>query len=241
MAPHSPNNKHLCNICGQTFARRFLVPAALVRNSIADLIKAKHPNWDDKGYICYTDLRSFRSDLIKKFLEEEKGEISRLDQEVIESLNEHSILTEDISKKFEKSFTFGERLADHIARFGGSWTFIIFFGTILFSWMGVNSFLLIRNPFDPYPYIFLNLVLSCLAAIQAPVIMMSQNRQAERDKLRDIDDYCTNLKAELEIRHLNSKLDFFMNKQWDRMLEIQQIQIELAEELLEKKRPKNQS
>ena len=122
-------------------------------------------------------------------------------------------------------------MADHIAAFGGSWTFIIIFGVVLLAWMFVNSFVLITRPFDPFPYILLNLVLSTLAAVQAPVIMMSQNRQEARDRQRAVYDYKINLKAELEIRQLHQKMDHLLSHQWERLVEIQEIQMELINEL----------
>lgn len=108
---------------------------------------------------------------------------------------------------------------------------------MLFLWVTVNTTFFLKKPFDPYPYIFLNLVLSCLAAIQAPVIMMSQNRQEEKDRLRGEYDYKVNLKAELEIRHLHEKIDHLLNSQWQRLLEIQEMQTQLMEEIAEKRTP----
>ena len=130
----------------------------------------------------------------------------------------------------------GDRVADRVTAFGGSWTFIIVFSLILLIWIGVNSFILANQAFDPYPYILMNLVLSALAALQAPVIMMSQNRSEARDRLRGENDYKINLKAELEIRHLHEKIDHLLRKQYNRLFEIQQIQIELLEELGQKRR-----
>jgi uncharacterized membrane protein len=126
-------------------------------------------------------------------------------------------------------------MADKLADFGGSWRFISIFGGILFLWIVINSVLMIWKPFDPYPFIFLNLILSCLAAIQAPIIMMSQNRQEARDRLHAEQDYRINLKAELEIRHLHEKIDHLLMNQWQRLMEIQQIQMELMDELTHKK------
>jgi uncharacterized membrane protein len=171
---------------------------------------------------------------VKEVLEDEIGELSALDQEVVESLQAHEILSSDISKQFEKKLTFGERLSDRIAAFGGSWTFIIFFSVVLLLWVVANSFLLATRAFDPYPYILMNLVLSALAALQAPVIMMSQNRSEARDRLRGENDYKINLKTELEIRHLHEKIDHLLRRQYNRLFEIQQIQIELLEELTRK-------
>ncbi len=119
-----------------------------------------------------------------------------------------------------------------MAEFGGSWTFILIFSAVLVTWVVINTITLWRQPFDPFPYILLNLVLSCLAAIQAPIIMMSQNRQESKDRLRGENDYRINLKAELEIRNLNSKMDMLLTHQWQQLLEIQKIQMEMMQELL---------
>lgn len=228
------NHKQRCLICKKEYSEKFLFPTALMRPSLSDYIKKANGCAED-GYICPFDLRRMRSDHIESLLEEERGQLSKLDQEVLESFEQHDILTEDLSKKFERDSTFGERCADKIACFGGSWAFIIGFVTILIIWMSVNTYILSHRAFDPYPYILLNLFLSCLAAIQAPIIMMSQNRQAGKDHLRDDDGYRTNLKTELEIRQLHAKIDLFTKKQWERLMEIQKIQIELAEDLLHKR------
>jgi len=150
---------------------------------------------------------------------------------VLRSLKENDIVAENAEEVFEGTLTFGERLSDVIASFGGSWRFIIFFGAVLFGWIALNVVGLFARPFDPYPFILLNLVLSCLAALQAPIIMMSQNRQEARDRIRAQNDYKINLKAELEIRHLHEKLDHLLIHQWQRLMEIQQIQVELMNEI----------
>ena len=225
-----------CLICGQAKAARNGTIGEVVRPSLSEFIRKKAPQWDGKGFICLDDLGKFRRDYVKEVLQDEIGELSVLDDEVIESLREHEILSSDISKQFEKKLTFGERLSDSIAAFGGSWTFIIFFSLVLFVWVVVNSFILANRAFDPYPYILMNLVLSALAALQAPVIMMSQNRSEARDRLRGEYDYKINLKAELEIRHLHEKIDHLLRRQYNRLFEIQQIQIELLEELGQKRR-----
>jgi len=205
--------------------------AELVRPSLLEFIKKEMPALDSKGFICLDDLGGFRKDYVKEVLEEEIGELSALDKEVIESLHQHEILSSDLSKQFEKKLTFGERLSDHIAEFGGSWKFLITFGAVLLIWIVINGVLLVTHAFDPYPFILLNLILSCLAAVQAPIIMMSQNRAEARDRLRAENDYKVNLKAELEIRHLHEKIDHLLRRQYNRLFEIQQIQIELLEEL----------
>jgi uncharacterized membrane protein len=210
--------------------------AELIRPSLLEFIRKRLPGLDNKGFICLDDLGEFRKNYVKEVLEEEIGELSALDQEVIESLQQHEILSSDLSKQFERKLTFGERLSDHIAEFGGSWKFLITFAAVLVIWICINGVLLVTHAFDPYPFILLNLILSCLAAVQAPIIMMSQNRAESRDRLRAENDYKVNLKAELEIRHLHEKLDHLLRRQYNRLFEIQQIQIELLEEIGHKRK-----
>ena len=136
----------------------------------------------------------------------------------------------DVEADFEKDWTTSERLADRLAEIGGSWPFLIFFGVFITLWIGMNALVLLWRPVDPYPFILLNLLLSCLAAVQAPIIMMSQNRQGARDRLRSQHDYQVNLKAELEIRHLHDKIDHLLSHQWERLFEVQEMQIELLSE-----------
>ena len=155
---------------------------------------------------------------------------------MVQSLADHETLTENIEAEFAGHRTFGERLSDHLASFGGSWTFITIFGVALFAWMVFNVIVVTREQFDPYPFILLNLVLSCLAAIQAPIIMMSQKRQEAKDRLRSENDYRVNLKAELEIRHLHEKTDHILTRQWERLAEIQQIQLEIMQDTMPRKR-----
>ncbi|MEJ2100956.1 MAG: DUF1003 domain-containing protein [Desulfobacterales bacterium] len=227
----SQSKNIVCNICGKTIARSMMMPAALVRNAVAEQIKDAYPDWKPEGYICTNDLNRFRMKYIQNLLGSEKGELTALDQEVLESLQRHETLSSNVEAEFEKDLSLSEKMADKLASFGGSWTFIIIFAAILCGWIALNSFLLLKRPFDPYPFILLNLVLSCLAAIQAPVIMMSQNRQEAKDRLRSQHDYQVNLKAELEIRHLHEKIDHLLSNQWERLVEIQQIQIDLLSEL----------
>jgi uncharacterized membrane protein len=226
----------VCQVCKKPKPPHSGMIAELIRPSLLEFIKKKLPDLDSKGFICFDDLGEFRKDYIKEVLEDEIGELSALDQEVIESLEQHEILSSDISKQFERKLTFGERLSDHIAEFGGSWKFLISFGAVLFIWIAINGVILATHAFDPFPFILLNLILSCLAAVQAPVIMMSQNRAEARDRLRAENDYKVNLKAELEIRHLHEKIDHLLRRQYNRLFEIQQIQIELLEEISRNKK-----
>ena len=221
----------ICEICKKPKSPHDGMLAELIRPSLLEFIKKRVPQLDDKGFICLEDLGKFRKEYVKDVLEDELGELSTLDHEVIESLQQHEILASNIAEQFETKLTFGERLSDRIASFGGSWRFIILFGVVLVLWIILNAALLLNRGFDPYPFILLNLILSCLAAMQAPIIMMSQNRAELRDRLRSENDYKINLKAELEIRHLHEKIDHLLRRQYNRLFEIQQIQIELLEEI----------
>ncbi|HEX9444536.1 MAG TPA: DUF1003 domain-containing protein [Candidatus Binatia bacterium] len=224
-----------CAHCHRAFFSGQMLSGELVRPGVADLIKKRVPGWTPSAMLCHDCVDLFRSEYVEDVLEDERGELSRLDREVLASLKEQETLTENINLAFEKDLTVGDRIADRVATFGGSWTFIIIFFIVLVLWMAVNSAVVLARPFDPYPFILLNLVLSCLAAIQAPIIMMSQNRQESRDRLRSENDYQVNLKAELEIRHLHDKIDMLLKHQWQKLLEIQQIQIDLMKEGVFKK------
>ena len=230
-ANRHPAERPVCQICGQAKSRFELVPAALIRTPLVERIRSAVPAWSQDGFICHDDLNRFRGEYVQDLLADEKGELTSLEQSVIESLARHETLAEDVDAQFQKKLTLGQRMADRIADFGGSWTFILSFGGFILVWVVINTIVLIARPFDPYPFILLNLFLSCLAAIQAPIIMMSQNRQEARDRLRSENDYRVNLKAELEIRHLHEKLDHLLQHQWERLMEIQQIQIELMNEI----------
>lgn len=230
-------NKYQCEICKKTFNTSEVLSAHLLREPIYKLIQQDYPQWSDEGYICRSDLAIYRGKYVHTILESEKGELTHLDKEVLQSLKNHELISENLENNSGQEWTFAERLADKIATFGGSWAFLISFGFFLFAWIGLNSFILLTQPaFDPYPFIFLNLILSCIAAIQAPVIMMSQNRQEAKDRVRSEHDYKVNLKAELEIRQIHEKLDHLLSKQWERLVQIQEIQIEQLSEISELKK-----
>jgi len=225
-----------CQICKKTKKLSEVIPAELVSKPVSDTIKQNYPEWSSEGYICLSDLNQFRAQHVKNVLETEKGELTNLENQVMKSLEEHEILSKNINEEFERKLTVGERFSDKLATGAGSWKFIIGFIIVLIIWIAINSVILLWKPFDPYPFILLNLVLSCIAAIQAPIILMSQNREEAKDRLRSEHDYRVNLKAELEIRHLHEKIDHLLMNQWQRLLEIQEIQIDLMEELAGKKR-----
>lgn len=230
---------YTCAICNQVKKLSELYPLEMVRDPIIEIIQKEHPDLPKTGYICSDDLNKYRVEFIKKVLEEEKGELSELEEDVVRSIKEQETISKNINAEYEQRISFGDRLSDRLAAYGGSWKFIISFFSILIIWITLNSTALFyRKAFDPFPFIFLNLVLSCLAAIQAPIILMSQNREETKDRLRSEYDYRVNLKAELEIRHLHQKLDHFLEKEWQTLLQIQQIQTELMKELYEKKEKK---
>lgn len=224
-----------CAVCGQPFARRVLVAGELVRAEVANEIRKVQPQWTSESFICRDDLARFRGRYVHALLASERGELSSLEQDVVRSLREHELLSSNVDAGFTQNRSRGERLADRIASFGGSWMFLICFGAFLVLWIGSNSLMLLWRPPDPYPFIFLNLILSCLAAVQAPVIMMSQNRQEARDRIRSEHDYQINLKAELEIRHLHEKIDHLLSHQWERLVQIQELQLELLSDLQARK------
>jgi len=223
-----------CQLCGVGKGHGRLLPATLVSAPVTEVIRREHPEWNGEGYICQQDLNRWRIRYIQSLLETEKGELSSLEREVLESLARQETLSADSDADFDRELTFGARLADRIAAVGGSWGFILGFAGFLLVWVLINTLVLLWRPFDPYPFILLNLILSCLAAIQAPIIMMSQNRQEDKDRLRSENDYRVNLKAELEIRHLHEKLDHLLSRQWERLVEIQQVQLELLSEITRK-------
>jgi uncharacterized membrane protein len=223
--------KLMCAISGKERPRREIVSLDAVRPSLAERIRRDRPDLAADAFISLAELAKFRTLYVEELLLAENGELTELDRQVAESIATHETLAENTDEEFEEQWTLAERLSDHLASFGGSWTFITLFGAVLVVWMGFNIVAMDAVRFDPYPYILLNLVLSTLAAIQAPIIMMSQKRTEAKDRLRSQNDYQVNLKAELEIRHLHEKLDHLLSRQWQRLAEIQQMQLELMHDL----------
>jgi uncharacterized membrane protein len=219
-----------CPICHKKYENHDGKPLAMVSHPVDDLIKKEHPQLQPNDPICRNCRTRFRTDYVGRIIETEKGEVSRLEQAVVDSMKKEELIARNVSKEFATKLTMGDRISDRVAAIGGSWAFIIGFGVVLVVWITINSIALLTRPFDPFPFILLNLVLSCVAAIQAPVIMMSQNRQEAKDRLRSEHDYQVNLKAEIEIRLLHVKLDQLLTHQWQRLLEIQQLQMELMED-----------
>ena len=224
-------NEQICHICKDNKRKSDLIPLELLDTPLLEFIKEKFPDCKSSSYICKADLRNFRLNYVTEVLKKERGELTNLENKVLSSIKEQETIAQNINVEFDKKLTFGEKLADKIANFGGSWTFIIIFIGLLIMWIILNSMHLLGKNFDPYPFILLNLILSCIAAIQAPVIMMSQNRMEAKDRLRAKNDYLVNLKAELEIRNLNERIDNLLTDQWQRLLEIQKIQLDIMNEI----------
>jgi len=233
-SPRTKTSTHgVCAVTGKTQPMSKLLVLRELRPNIAQILRTKHPELTDESLLSAEAVNEARLEYVRDLLETQVGDLSRLDEEVLESLHKHEVLSERPLSETEEvqQLTFGQRLADKIADFGGSWTFIISFCLFLTLWIVINAGMFLRQPFDPYPFILLNLMLSFLASLQAPVIMMSQNRQEARDRQHAEGDYKVNLKAELEIRHLHEKVDYLLHQQATRLMEVQQIQIELLREL----------
>jgi uncharacterized membrane protein len=224
-------NKFACSICKKNLPEAELVIGHGIRHEIEKLIIKDCADWNDSKRICKTDFNIYRGKYIASIITEEKGSIEELEKSVLKSINENELLTYNINTSAEETLKFGEKISDKVAIFGGSWKFIIIFFILLFIWIFINSFLLLKTPFDPYPFILMNLILSCIAAIQAPIIMMSQNRQEKKDRLRAENDYKVNLKSEIEIRTLHEKVDHLLLDQWSKIMEIQEMQIEILEDI----------
>jgi uncharacterized membrane protein len=225
------NATFISNISKKEFPIADKVSAKTIRNPILALIQNDYPDFDADKFLSITELNMYREKYISNYLLVEIGELTNLETRVIGSLNEDKSLVSTVEDEAGIR-TFGQVVADKVAAFGGSWKFIIFFGVFILLWILANIYILLNKGFDPYPFILLNLILSCLAALQAPVIMMSQNRQEEKDRERAKKDYMINLKSELEIRMLHEKLDHLIMHQQEELIQIQKVQIEMMNDIL---------
>ena len=190
------------------------------------------PGLADDADLPPAEVHRLRMAHLARTLLADRTELSAAEHDVLDTIAADRLLTENPDEAVGAPLSLGDRVADRVASFGGSWTFILSFFAVLAAWVVLNAVLLGARPFDPYPFILLNLVLSCLASIQAPVIMMSQNRKEGRDRARAEHDYRVNLKAEIEVRLLHEKLDHLMLHQWGRLLDVQEDQGELLDEVI---------
>lgn len=210
------------------------ISAKSIREPILKLIQKDYPEFSEDSLLSSNELKQYRKKYISEAVTKQIGDISELEKKVLNSLSNETTITDKIDDGEDGgSPTFGQKIADKVATFGGSWTFIISFGVFILTWVVINVIWLSHRAFDPYPFILLNLMLSCLAALQAPVIMMSQNRQEDKDRERSKKDYMINLKSELEIRGLHEKVDHLILHQQQQLIESQSVQIELLNEILD--------
>lgn len=223
---------NISHISKQEIKKEEEVKGLDIREGIFQLIKTNFPQFGKEDFISIAELNKYRRLYLTSLIIQEKGEVDEIDRDVMDAIKNNSILSENIQDELESELTFGQRLADKVAAFGGSWTFIITFFSFIVIWMAINVWVLATKPFDPFPFILLNLILSCLAAIQAPIIMMSQNRQEQKDRQRGEHDYKINLKAELEIKLLSEKIDHLLVHQNKKLLEIQELQTDYLEDLM---------
>lgn len=198
------------DISGKEFPVSQKVHGSTLNEGLLTLIKRERPSFNEHQILSVSELKKFKQKYITDHLISQTGEISESEKAVLDSISGDTILADIIEDEDKKPITLGQKVADKVASFGGSWTFILSFLAFLLIWIAINVFVLVSKKFDPYPFILLNLILSCLAALQAPVIMMSQNRQEEKDRERAKKDYMINLKAELEIKALHEKIDHLL-------------------------------
>lgn len=202
--------------------------------NLQEFILTSNENLSVQSFLSSTDLLNFRIQHINYMLEKEVPISKQFDHELKHKIRTEQIQIKNVNDALKIKETFGQRVADGIAKFGGSWTFIILFVLVLATWITLNTLPLFFKPFDKFPYILLNLALSCLAAIQAPIILMSQNRQSDRDRVEADNDYEVNVKSEVEIQLLHEKIDYLMETKWQHLVELQQLQIELLQKIAKK-------
>ena len=224
----------ISNLSKKEFPISEKIAAKTVRHSILNLIQKENPQFTHDSFLSRSELDVYRKKSISEYLIKETGELSELEKTVLNSVTGNTTLTDKIDGEDGKELTIGQKIADKVASFGGSWTFIILFLAFIIIWISINVFWFLNKGYDPYPFILLNLILSCIAALQAPVIMMSQNRQEEKDRVRARKDYMINLKSELEIRTLHEKIDHFIMDQQQELLEIQKVQLDIMTDILKK-------
>ncbi|MBB4803260.1 putative membrane protein [Flavobacterium nitrogenifigens] len=219
-------------ISGLPFSESEKICGKSIHDPILGLIKKEFPDFNDDDCIAVNELNLYRQKYISNYLSTEIGALSAMEKSVISSLKDDKSIVSSVEDE-EEPRNLGQRVADKVADFGGSWTFIISFVVFITIWISSNVYIFLNKGFDPYPFILLNLILSCVAALQAPVIMMSQNRQEEKDRNRAKKDYMINLKSELEIRMIHDKIDHLIMHQQQELIEIQKVQIEMMNDILD--------
>jgi len=221
----------ISDLSQKSFSLSQKVAADSLSKSFLRFIQEEHPEFTENCFLSIRELSSLRVEYISQKLKGQLGELSSMEKLVVDTLSNGDEISNLALSQDTTPLSRGQKMADHVATFGGSWTFIMSFGFFLCVWIILNTAFLLNKGFDPYPFILLNLILSCIAALQAPIIMMSQNRQEEKDRERSKLDYMINLKSELEIRTLHEKLDHLIIHQQRDLFEIQEIQIEMMKDI----------
>jgi uncharacterized membrane protein len=224
-------NEFISDLSQKSFPLSQKVTSSSISDNLFKFIQSNHPEFKENSLMSISELSAFRVQFISLKLKDQVGELSSMEKIVLDTISNGDQISNLAINQDNTPLSRGQKMADHVASFGGSWTFIISFGFFLFVWILLNSLFLLNKGFDPYPFILLNLILSCIAALQAPIIMMSQNRQEEKDRERSKLDYMVNLKSELEIRTLHEKLDHLIIHQQRDLFEIQEIQIEMMKDI----------
>lgn len=228
-----------CSLCGKSHPRGRLRRARGIRPALAGYLEARFPDrWKPDALVCPECMNRERLAHLLQVLAKDRGQLSEIESEVARKAVDHLVIAQQVDEEFQRSATRGQRIADAVARVGGSWGFVVSFVVVLLAWIAWNSMFLRKEAFDPFPYILLNLVLSCIAALQAPVIMMSQNRMSEYDRRRADQDFRVNLKAEIEVASLHDKVDHLLHAQWEHLVEMQEMQIELLNQIAGRRGPK---
>ena len=226
-----------CPLCTVTMPKNLGMPEELISKPLLDLLQEQVPTWTHEDFLCFPCVEKLRTDYFQSVMETEQQELTAIRLKTRKGLREHMSRNRDVYAQFEDDPTFAEQVADAVARMGGSWAFIFSALGLFAIWIFLNSALLLNKPFDPYPYVFLNIVLSAIAVLQAPIILMSQNRESQLERKRAEYEHKVNLKAELEIRHLHTKMDQLLTNQWQRLLEIQAIQTDLMHQIIGQNAP----
>ena len=227
-----------CQISKKTIPEDLATQGFAIRPTILELILKKCPDFTEDSYISDDELQKFKTEHVRILLEKDRGRLSEIEKQVADNITKHTFMSKDFTEEEEDTITFGERLSDKIAEFGGSWKFILSFVGFMFIWITANVIILSSKAFDPYPFILLNLILSCIAALQAPIILMSQQRSYVKDTRRAINDFQVNLKSEIEIRHLHEKMDHLITTQIQHIHELQELQLEILEDIKKKLKSK---
>jgi uncharacterized membrane protein len=218
-----------CQICKAPKPLNQVIRGALVSEAMVPLIQQRYPDWSPNGFICFSDLKRFQSQFVAADLPTGPRHINTLEPEVLASVQGQEILSANLNVEFNQQLSWRDRLTDRLTVFCGGWRFLISFTVMMIIWVLMNSLVLIWRPFDPYPFIFLNLIFSCMSSIQAPIILMSQNRQDAKDRLRAEHDYRISLKSELELHRLQEKIDHLLLHHSEQLFEIQALQKELLQ------------